>query len=198
MIHFIGNSHVLAFGKMGFRTNHIGPVIAYNFFEHHFKKALAYINNIDKEDHITLIAGEVDCRLHIPMQADKQQRSDQEITQECVDRFFRCYIELMTQYFNPIVFGTHPTTTQEHNMSDPSNPVYGSCQRRNNICILWNDRLNYLCEETGLPFISIYDKLVDENNITKMDYYLDYCHLDPQKVKPLFEEELHNAKIQIT
>ena len=61
-----------------FRTYHLGPTIAYNFYEHHFPRVLDIINtsNINKEDdYICLVVGEVDCRWHLPLQAEKQDRN---------------------------------------------------------------------------------------------------------------------------
>jgi hypothetical protein len=198
MIHCIGNSHVRAFSASNIAAHHIGPVIAYNFLEHHFFKIKGHLRLISNNDYVSLIAGEVDCRYHLPLQADTQGKTDIEVTTDCVDRFFRCFKILKDENYNLIAFATHPTTTEPHDMSDPTNkPIYSSCIRRNNICILWNRRLKELCDNEDIPFISIYEKLVDENNITKMEYFEDYCHLDGEKVKPLIEEALRDAHIKI-
>ncbi len=191
MIHLIGNSHVntfsndcnlnMSFENEIFKSYHIGPVIAYYFYEHHMNSVYDIIKNntIQKKDYISLIVGEVDCRVHLPQQADKQNKTDYEIVEECVNRLFRCYDDLVQKGYNVIVYSTHPTTIESHCMSDESLPViYGEVDRRNKICLMWNEKLKELCDLKKIKFVNFYDLLVDENNITKMEYFLDYCHLN--------------------
>jgi len=190
MIHLIGNSHVntfsndnklnLSFENDFFKSYHIGPVIAYNFYKHHMGSVNEIINNnnIQKDDYISLIVGEVDCRLHLPLQADKQNKTDIEIVEECVNRMFRCYDNLLERGFNLIVYSTHPTTTESHDMSREDRPIYSSMERRNDISLLWNEKTEELCKSKNIKFVNFYDLFVDEKNKTKMVYYLDYCHLN--------------------
>lgn len=96
----IGNSHVNTFSNMPnltlefknefFEGRHIGSVIAYNFLEHHFDKVLCIYQSqeISAGSYLTLVAGEVDCRLHIPVHSDKEKISDEEMTFRCINRFF--------------------------------------------------------------------------------------------------------------
>ena len=206
MIHCIGNSHVNNFSnheKLSYVSNdsrfslhHIGPVIAYNFLEHHMVSVYNILTNVDiNNDYVCIVVGEVDCRLHLPLQADQQNKSDEIMVNECVDRLFSCYDDLINKGYKVFCVGTHPTTTKEHDMSSMDSPIYGNVERRNNICVLWNDRLKYLSDKKNIPFVSIYDKLVDENNITKMEYFQDYCHLNSFKVFNFILDELKNKKI---
>jgi hypothetical protein len=190
MIHLIGNSHVntfsndnklnLSFENDFFKSYHIGPVIAYNFYEHHMGSVNEIINNnnIQKDDYISLIVGEVDCRLHLPLQADKQNKTDIEIVEECVNRMFRCYDNLLERGFNLVIYSTHPTTTESHDMSREDRPIYSSMERRNDISLLWNEKTEELCKSKNIKFVNFYDLFIDEKNKTKMIYYLDYCHLN--------------------
>lgn len=194
MIYCIGNSHIRVFrGQEGFTTYHLGPTIAYNFYEHHLPKVLGYLTSIhtDPGDKIALIVGEVDCRLHLPRQADIQKRSDEDMTRECVTRLMRCYDVILQRGYEMIAFSTHPTTTEGHDMSQPDRPIYGPCYRRNNICLLWNKYVKAECDQRAVPFISFYDELVDEHNVTRMEYFTDYCHLDPVKLQPIIREKLN-------
>jgi hypothetical protein len=209
IIHLIGNSHTHTFsanpshiesinpasGKL--RCYHIGPVIAYNFYEHYLPIIKTeYLAKIDKDnDYICFIIGEVDCRIHLPQQADIQNRTDEDIVAECVSRFSRVYEALEGYKF--IVFGTHPTTTEPHSMDRRERPIYSSMERRNNICVLWNRYMKELADNNGFPFISIYDYLVDENNCTKMEYFFDYCHLKADRVWPLVYAEFKKHNIEI-
>ena len=209
MIYCIGNSHLNTFsftsGFANFRFSsckniaffHLGPVIAYNFYEKHFPKVREKIlPKVNKEDdYLLFVVGEVDCRLHIPKQADIQRRCDEEIVEECVSRFSRIYDIL--QGYKILVFGTHPTTTEAHSMEDMSRPIYDSMQRRNSICVLWNNYMEKTAQKRGFPFFSIYSDLVDSQNSTKMEYFMDYCHLDSMKVKPFILREFKKMGINL-
>jgi hypothetical protein len=202
MIHLIGNSHVstfsndnkvnMSFENEFFKSHYIGPVIAYNFYEHHMESVNKIINNVQKNDYISLIVGEVDCRVHLPLQADNQKNSDEEIVDECITRLFRCYDNLLERGYKVIVYSTHPTTTENHDMSREDRPIYGNVERRNNICMIWNKKLEILCKSKNIIFINFYDLLVNENNITKMDYFLDYCHLNSSMCYPFILEKTKN------
>ena len=200
MIHLIGNSHVNTFSNDSdlnmsfendiFKSHHIGPVIAYNFYDHHMSSVRDIIKNINKNDFISLIVGEVDCRLHLPLQADKQSKTDNDIVDECLSRLFKCYDELLNNGYNIIVFSTHPTTTEEHNMDRNDRPIYSNVERRNNICLLWNKKIENMCTIRNIKYIDFYNLLVDENNITKMEYFLDYCHLNSSLLYPSIIEKI--------
>ena len=204
MIHLIGNSHVntfsnddkinMSFENEFFKSHHIGPVIAYNFYEHHMSSVNKIIidNNIQKSDYISLIIGEVDCMVHLPLQADIQKINDEEIVAECVNRLFRCYDNLLERDYKIIVYSTHPTTTENHDMSREDRPIYGDVERRNNISLIWNKKLGDLCKSKNIKFVNFYDLLVNENNITKMEYFLDYCHLNSSMCYPFILEKTKN------
>jgi len=184
------------FDSFYFKSHHIGPVISYNFLENHMKSVNDILPSINKnDDYLTLVVGEVDCRLHIPLQADKQNRTDDIIVEECVGRLFRCYDILIECGYNVFCLGTHPTTTECHDMSSDDRPIYGDVVRRNNICVLWESYLKIESDKRGIKFISIYRYLVDKNNITKMEYFQDYCHLIGSEVYPFIVKELQIKNI---
>lgn len=195
MIYCFGNSHAHFFtnstpSKFGegenknehFRSFSLGPVIAYNFFNHHFPTMINWINNlpITTEDHIILVIGEVDCRWHLPSQAAIQNRQINDIIHECIDRFFKSYIYLQDNGYKIIGWGGHPSTTSGHN-DNPSEPIYGDCITRNKISLEWNNYLKQKCEHNNIPFVSVIEDLINLDGLTKMEYYKDYCHLDSGK-----------------
>ena len=89
-----------------------------------------------------------------------------------------------------IVFSTHPTTLDPHDMRSAESPVYDCWQRRNQICIYWNRYSRQMADKLSIPFISFYENLVGVNNETKMEYFLDYCHLNSEKVMPFIIKAL--------
>ena len=204
MIYVFGNSHAHFFtnsspSKFGegenrsdlFRSFSLGPIIAYNFYEHHFPTMIQWMNElpITAEDYIIFAVGEVYCRWHLLHQAEKQQRDVIELTHECIDRFFRAYLHLKESGYKIIGWGGHPSTKNTFG-NVPEDPVYGECLTRNRVSLAWNDYLEKKCKENGIPFVSIIRELINVDGITNMDYYFDYCHLKTEKTLPIVLEKL--------
>jgi len=190
MIYVFGNSHSNFFTNSHpatpfsqtkhFTVYNLNGTIAYNFYEHHFPtvKQIIHHEQIAKDSNILICIGEVDCRLHLPQQADLQNRNIFELTEECIDRLFRCFLELKHDGYNVIGWGGHPTTTESHDMSNPSRPIYGECMLRNKISLFWSDYLQHKCNIHNMKFVSIIRDLIDSEGLTKMEYFIDYCHLN--------------------
>jgi hypothetical protein len=207
MIYIIGNSHINNFSgdtKLNyggppldpkFEFYYLGATIAYNFFEHHYPKSLQFLKNKDPQtSYVTYVVGEVDCRFHIPLQFEKQKRPVEDLVKECIDRFFRCYIDLKEKGYKVFHTSTHPTT-----LSPPSTnaeqPIYGDWRLRNGICVIWNNYCKELCSKHDIPFVDYYGHLIDNENKTKTEYFLDYCHLNSSKVIGFINDELRKNKI---
>ena len=209
VIHCIGNSHVNIF-KGGdviisgvdtiplFKTHYIGPIIAYNFYDHHYPAALEYIlENVNKDnDYIMFIVGEVDCRWHIPKQAENQNKPPFEIVDECIKRYFKSLVDLKNQGYKLIGWGGHPSTTAGHD-DDVNKPVYGDCLTRNAITKYWSKSLEEKCHKYDIPFTSIIDDLIDDDGLTKMEYFLDYCHLKSSMVIDMVFKKLQQIPINM-
>jgi hypothetical protein len=197
MIICIGNSHANFFtgsrpGTINearatayFRSYSIGPVIAYNLFEHHLKKIHEALKKCEAKpnDQVMLIVGEVDCRWHLPKRINDTLKPSRVVVEECTQRFFRVNSDLKAKGYRPIVWCGHPTTTSGHN-ADPISPIWGDCFTRNDICKLWRDQLIKLATEAKFPYLNIVDNLIDEKGLTRMEYFEDYCHLDYTKLLP--------------
>jgi hypothetical protein len=189
MIYAIGNSHSNFFTNSSpnkrdrvqnglFISHPIGPVIAYNFYEHHYPKVLNILESqhLSKNDYIILVVGEMDCRVHLPKQILLQNSPVNEVVHECIDRFFRSYINLIQKEYNVICWGGHPTTNEEPNNSEDS-PVIGKITLRSLISKSWDEYLNKKCKEYNIPYISVIPDLMNLDGTTKMEYFMDYCHL---------------------
>jgi hypothetical protein len=194
IVHAIGNSHVNVFTGHDsifgddsidlFKTHCIGPTIAYNFYQHYYPSVLEYVKAcVDKNnDYIMLIVGEVDCRWHLPKQAQLQDTPVDVLVKDCIDRFFKCHLDLKKQGYKVIGWGGHPSTTSGHD-DTPHCPVYGDCLYRNTISKTWSTCLQELCAMHDVAFISIVNDLLDDDSgLTKMEYFIDYCHLKSSMV----------------
>lgn len=141
-----------------------------------------------------LIVGEVDCRWHLPLQASIQNRSIESVVDECIDRLFVSYLDLIERGYRIIGWGGHPSTTSGHN-DDMNQPVFGDCINRNSISRYWNNTLKIKCEEHNIEYVSIIEDLIDGEELTRMEYFMDYCHLYPEKTKDLYLKKFINKNI---
>lgn len=213
MIFSIGNSHSHYFSESTdivapechkqhpyFRSYSIGAAISYNFYENHLPRVKSLIRdtiNPSKNDYIMLCGFlEIDARWHLPKKISQTGLSIEEVVDECVNRYFRAIKELKELDYNVIVFGSHPSTTGNHN-DDPSNPVWGDCLTRNKITKTYNSKLEQLCIEENIHYIDIFDYLIDkETGLTNMNYYRDYTHLN-FKSHPYMIERFKEKKLII-
>jgi len=170
-------------------------IIAYNFQTKHLPKVFASLKQYgaSPSDIALLYVGEVDCRYHLAKRV-LAGGDRAELVRECVERFFEAVLDLKRSGQAVAVAGTHPTTTEGHD-EHPDHPHWGDCALRNGVCAEWNKQLAALCDAEDIPFVSIYDRLVDENNITKMEYFVDYCHLSYDKCFPMLLEEMRRVGV---
>ena len=209
MMYCFGNSHAHFFtdsspGTFGegekkhehFRSFSLGPVIAYNFIAHHFPTMIQMVNKLPlkPEDPLLIAIGEVDCRWHLPKQAESQKGNVKDIVHECIDRLFQAHLHLQECGYRVVGWGGHPSTNDGHN-DDLNCPVYGDVQKRNEISLEWSDYLEKRCKEAKIEFVSIIRDLINVDKTTKMEYYKDYCHLDPAKYLPVVVEKFKIQKL---
>lgn len=213
MIHVIGNSHVSIFTGQNvmvpiwpekhildklpyFRTYRLGPVIAYNFYEHHLDKVLEIISTVEipKTDQILFCVGEVDCRWHLPKQAQTQNKSISTIVDECIARYFRAIQHIKSIGHTPLVWCAHPSCRSGHD-DDLEKPVFGDCAERVKTAKYFNDYLGNICNKNNIKFISIFDKLLDKDGLTNSYYMADYCHLNAEKVMSMVLDEFKLLKL---
>jgi hypothetical protein len=95
-----------------------------------------------------------------------------------------------------IGWGGHPSTTSGPS-ENPSEPIVGDCHYRNTISLAWNDYLELLCVNNNIPYITIIKDLIDDGYLTKMDYFMDYCHLNHNKVKGMVKDKFSNIGILV-
>ena len=188
------------------RTVYLGGALSYNFTTKYLPNVYHWIDRLgaSKENDILLFCvGEIDCRWHLPKKSETLGIDKRDVVVECVDRFFESFKILKSEGWRVIVCGTQPTTIlpglgipdlddQRYN----GEPRWGDCSFRNEICKIWNDYMSEKCDKNKIPFVSIYDRLVDEDNITKTEYFKDYCHLIYDKCLPMFIEELEKVNFE--
>lgn len=209
MIHCIGDSHASFFSGVdriqppwpelsddrlrGFRTYRLGPVLAYNLCERETttrgKEKLFEIveTRVSREDRILLAFGEIDCRAHLLRQVESQGRDVKDIVRECVERYRSVILQVREMGFGVLVWNAVPSTRYDK-IEDQEFPVYGTCRERNLATRLFNETLQRLGPGDGFRFVSIFDHLVDQDGLTRMEYFMDPIHLS-QAAMPLAAKE---------
>ncbi len=210
VIYCIGDSHVTffsgrnstqkgwpkkSFNKYSFLKSYwLGPVLADNLCSFKTRsrgreKLLYLLDHIlPLGSKVLFCFGEIDCRAHLLKQAEIRGRAIQEITRECVDRYFSVIKETKEKGFEVLVFNVIPSGILD-NANKIEFPYYGTNLERNSVSKYFNQYLKQKLNKYNLTFIDIFDKLVSENYESNKSYYLDGAHLS-QKAMPYFLNEL--------
>jgi hypothetical protein len=213
IIHCIGDSHVSFFSGTEsvqpkwpeksedrlpfFRTYRLGAVLAYSLCEFNTRmRGREKLFSILKEqippgNRLLLCFGEIDCRAHLLRQSIQQHKPIEEIVRKCVRRYYSVIKEMMDMNYELIIWSVIPSTLYEK-VANEEFPVYGTCQERNHVTRLFNRELEKLSRPDEVMTVSIYDELVDENGLTRMEYYKDSVHLS-QRAMPLLLEKLKRS-----
>lgn len=194
MVYCIGDSHVTLFSGNNkilpewpaghkdnvplFSTYFVGPRLAYNISTEKSigrRKIDSIISKIPKNSYIMFVFGEIDCRVHLIREAKKQKRNINEVVCECVDRYFILIKDFAQKGYSPIVWCITPSTI--FNLPNIELPTFRNWKERNNVTRIFNKQLNKLAKKQKYPVISIYNKLIDKNGRTNMNYFIDPIHL---------------------
>lgn len=201
MIHVVGDSHCSLFSGQDnvvpqypersddklsqFRTYRLGAVLAFNLLEYgHTSQGRERLEQclaeIPMHETIMLIFGEIDVRTQLIKQARLQKKSQQMVVLKCVERYFTVIHELAQT--RPILVWNAPPQSMS-TFSSNKFPTVGTGQERNKVARLFNRMLAERCEKHKIPFISIFDHVVDADNVSNMGMFMDSAHLS-QKALP--------------
>jgi hypothetical protein len=165
-----------------FRTFRIGPVTAYQAVKH-LDTVLMIMKEMDfnkEEDAILFVFGEVDIRAHIVEQSKKQLVPTDIITRDVVNRYYQAIQEVRYMGFKIAVFGCIAGFKLVEGGQEPPWPYSGTCKERNEITKIFNDMLESKCKSLRVPFISVFEEMLEPNGETKVEY-LDVngagCHV---------------------
>jgi hypothetical protein len=213
MIHCIGDSHSAVFsGKEEmqpiwpirsddklpfFRSYRIGPATAYQL-ETKVGIITSVLNSVvnKTDDRVLFCFGEVDIRAHLIKQMELQKKSINEVVKECVDRYIKVVLLFRDMGYNVMTWG--PIASWHESKEYTGGPSFGTCLERNNVTKEFNRQLKEHCDLYNVGFISIFENMVDENNITKPEYLDDWdgCHMHlSQRAMPIIIEEFNKQKL---
>jgi hypothetical protein len=176
-----------------YRLQRIGPSTAFNFFwnANYYPNIISILDREAsfKDKYIGLIVGEIDCRWHLGYNSNTCGRPIDECIEECVDRFFMCYIDLKKRGYKCIVFSVHPASTQGHR-EIADGPFYGEYKNRNRITEAFNNLLRQKCKIHKIPYCEYYSDLMHDDYEPKMEYFMDTLHLKGSRVLQIVESKL--------
>ncbi len=196
MIHVIGDSHVMVFsGKEHipdevddrgflplFRTYRLGPYTAYQAAKLRNPIESIIKEKVGPDDAVMLCFGEIDCRAHLVKQSEIQGRSLEDVVAECVGRYAQLF-DIKEKCGIKLLVWNVPASSRE-DVENGEYSTYGTCAQRNEAARLFNRILDEECRKRGIVFVSIFDELIDEDGLTRAEYYADAIHLS-QRAMPL-------------
>jgi len=204
-----GNSHVSAFSGEDrvinedlqrfesedfiYHCQRLGPCTAYNFFwnPRYYGRVVNFLETSEfRKDTICLLLGEIDCRVHIGLNAEKASKPLDECVEEVIDRYILCLLDLKQRGYKVLVMAVQPASTCAPS-TVPDSPAHGLYQSRNKITREFNRLLERKARIHGFLFCSIFDMLMLDEVTPKPHIFMDYVHLRGSVVRPMFDAALH-------
>jgi hypothetical protein len=184
VVHVIGDSHLRPFAfRKPFFLHHISQATAYNLNkENSYSRSKDYLNSflpqIDKQrDVILLVFGEIDARVHIYLQYEKNNRtiSIEKLIDNTVERYGQTIMRLKQEGFAVCVHGLPPAARKDF---DSDLPFLGSPDQRSEISSVFNSKLSDFCRKKGVLFIDMQSIAAYEKGFMKKEYAADEVHLN--------------------
>lgn len=175
-----------------FTVLHLGPCLAYTCTQPNTsmrfqeKADFLFTNFIKPNAHIICSLGEIDLRVHVIPQSQKQQRTYQEIVDDVLTQYMSFLLSLKEKGYHVYCWG--PIASQPETCPvDPAFPRNGTEAERNMATLYFNYQLATQCKQHNITFLSIFNQMITEDFRTKSEYLSsDHCHLG-QKALALAE-----------
>lgn len=199
LIHVIGDSHTRVYRMARpFVVHHLGGATAHNLGKPNsttrsYEQLFRIVKRINlRRDILLLIFGEIDCRIHIHYQYEKQEgkRTVLQLIDQTIERYGAVIQQLRYLGANVCVHGVAPAARQENIYQYP---FYGSPEVRSQISRLFNQQLKQFCTRHGYPYVDIYSQVADASGFTLPEYAGDEVHLNKKAralVRQWFSNEL--------
>ncbi len=220
---FIGDSHVNFFSgnellnyqplengiclcpqinDFNFTVLYLGPCLAYTCCKTDSRTQFAKKLNFIKKEILTpgariiISLGEIDIRLHVLKQSERNNKPVESVIDDIIENYNKLINNLLKEGYDVCCWG--PIASQKDTLpEDPNFPRYGSETDRNNATRIFNQKINDVCRKEGAVYLSIFDKLVDSQNLTKAEFLsADNFHLS-QRAMPLALAEFEKAGISL-
>jgi hypothetical protein len=198
IIHVIGDSHLRPFAfRSPFLLHHISQATAYNLSkDKSYSQSKKYLNSFlpainKKRDVLLLVFGEIDARVHIYLQYEKNNKkiSIERLIDTTVERYGETIVRLKNDEFAVCVHGLPPAARKEF---ESDLPFLGSPEQRSDISRRFNNKLGDFCRKNDVLFIDMQMIAADEKGFIKKEYAADEVHLSG-KVVPYARDRIAQA-----
>ena len=187
---FSGNEHISfspmvneinlceSVNRYPFTVLHLGPALAYNcnrsgsFSRFHEKTEFLIRDFIRPNSRIVIALGEIDIRVHVIKQAEKQGKTVEEIIDSILTEYMRFLTGLKERGFDVYCWG--PIASQSDDTpQDPMFPREGTEVQRNMATSYFNDNIEELCLKQEIGFLSIFRDMITDEYRTRREYLSD-------------------------
>lgn len=164
-IHVIGDSHSQEFlGIKNCIIHYIGPRTMHRIG----RDGLSILNfkqfNIQENDTVVLVFGEIDVRCHIGRQRDFYERDLEEVLDTLLENYFKT-ITMNRSFYNNLNILTYTVTPPVLEAFNVGYESYGIAQDRVSISKLLNQKLIEKSLQAGFGVIDVYNHYADKNGI---------------------------------
>jgi hypothetical protein len=179
MIYLIGDSHVQSAVGANFNRIHLPAPTAYQ----NHKRIPEIHNNLNKfninkhKDYLFFSFGEIDARCHLGFIADKNNKTYDEVVQECIERYEIFLQHFTSQHYKVGVWGAIPSGL--HNGIQGNGAAsYKTKEERNKITKIFNLKLKKICLEKDILFKTVFDIISNDHENYSYYYSNDNIHLN--------------------
>ena len=199
VVHAIGDSHAnVLSGVWPFVVHHIGPVTAYNLASPSSTtqgraRLLDALRLADPhKDIVLLIAGEIDCRIHI---YDRHVRSSHALSLEELARrtVMRYCVTIQMLRARGYRVAVQSAVGGVHEANIYGYPHFGDVVVRGHIAQLFNSDLEAWCRENEVDYVDLFSHVTDDRGVLNRSMASDGVHLNRQAALPLYGPWLREA-----
>ena len=175
------NHALIADSKIYFGYNKLDGKTAYNI-ERHDKKVKKIITPI-KDKHIIFVFGEVDVRIHIKLKHVQSGKPVETLLYNTAEKYTNYVAKLRMSGFDIHVFNVIPTGNFKGEQFEKWKnklqfPFDTSYEERKSYTIRLNTKFNTCCTSKHIPFINVYDQLVNKKGQRKKELIYDFSHIN--------------------
>ncbi len=138
--------------------------------------------------------GEIDCRIHIQKQSEKQLRSIEDIIDDVLKNYEAFLKMLKNKGYQVIAYGPIPSQKDDIPI-DQQFPRFGTQQQRNIVTKIFNEKLKTTCDKIKVGYKTLFYDIINDDMTTKEEFISkeDYVHLGIQSfplIEKCFEKEI--------
>ena len=104
-----------------------------------------------------------------------------DLAAECVARYFQVVREVRSMDYQVMIWNVIPPTITT--CLDCEFPVAGTFADRMAVTRIFNSLLHSHCDQEGIPFVSIFDSILNAAGIPDQRFFVDGIHLAPEAIE---------------